>query len=89
MVIIKGGHHTKERTKRTALKLQDTERGANNIKDIATTLFIIQLMLMVFICGRLIKDQEDKPVVVAEASLCFLIVEGIMLYMYLKYILAI
>ena len=59
------------------------------MREIATTLFIIQFMLMVFICGRFIKGQEDKPVVVAEASLCFLVVEGIILYMYLKYILAI
>ena len=59
------------------------------MEDIATTLFIIQFMLMVFMFGRFIKGQEDKSVVISEASLCFLIIEGIMLYMYLKYILAI
>ena len=59
------------------------------MRDIATLLFTIQFMLMVFICGRFTKGQENKPVVIAEASLCFLIVEGIMLYMYLNYILAI
>ena len=61
------------------------------MRDIAMLLFLIQFMLMLFMCGRFIKDNghTNKAIVVAEASLCFLVVESIMTYMYLKYILAI
>ena len=61
------------------------------MRDIAMLLFLIQFVLMLFICGRFNKDNghtNNKAIVVAEASLCFLVVESIMLYMYLKYILS-